>query len=293
MSPEITVSEQDIAAVDYEVEYNNRARVPEHPDIIAGWVRDAAAYRELAECELDLRYDKGARCTLDLFYPANGHDDAPLALFIHGGYWQAMDGKTFSSLARGLNRHGISVAIPTYDLCPDVTVGDIVDEMRACCVWLWKRHERPLTVFGHSAGGHLTAAMVATDWPAIDASLPQNLCVRGYAISGLFELAPLVETSINGALSLDTTAAQNLSPLTWPVAHATHLTAAVGGLESPEFLRQSKTVCETWRRHGVETAYREMDGKDHFTVISDLADPDSTMVREIVELARREVLKGP
>ena len=279
--------------MDFEVEYNNRARVPEHPEIIAGWTRDAAAYRELARCELDLRYADGARCMLDLFHPASGNDDAPLAVFIHGGYWQAMDGKTFSSLARGLNEHGISVAMPTYDLCPDVTVGDIVDEIRTCCGWLWRRHGKHLTVFGHSAGGHLTAAMVATDWRAADASLPSDLSVRGYAISGVFELAPLVETSLNDALGLDPEKAGELSPIGWPVAQATHLTAAVGGLESSEFVRQSKDMCKAWRGQGVETAYREIDGKDHFTVISDLADPDSAMVREIVSLVRREVPKGP
>ena len=279
--------------MDLEVEYNNRARVSEHPEIIAGWVADAEAYRGNANCELDLHYGDGARCTLDLFHPANGRDDAPLALFIHGGYWQAMDGKTFSSLARGLNGHGISVAIPSYDLCPDVTVGDIVEEIRTCCAFLWKRHQKPLTVFGHSAGGHLTAAMVTTDWPAVEATLPQDLCTRGYAISGLFELAPLVDTSINTALGLDAETANALSPLHLPVGRAAHLTAAVGGQESPEFLRQSKTVCEVWRRNGVETAYREMDGKDHFTVISDLADPDSAMVLEITALARVGVPRGP
>ena len=279
--------------MDLEVEYNNRARVPEHPQIIAGWVSDAETYRDSADCELDLRYGDGERCTLDLFHPASGHADVPLALFIHGGYWQAMDGKTFSSLARGLNGHGVSVAIPSYDLCPDVSIGDIVDEMRRCCAFLWQRLQKPITVFGHSAGGHLTAAMVATDWAGFDASLPPDLCVCGYAISGLFELAPLVETSINGALGLDVETAGVLSPLTWPVARATHLTAAVGGLESSEFLRQSKKVCEVWRGRGVETAYREIDGKDHFTVISDLADPDSAMVREIVSLTHRGTPKGP
>lgn len=279
--------------MDLEAEYNNRARVPEHPEIIAGWTADAENYRGAAECELDLRYGEGARCTLDLFHPAHGHADAPVALFIHGGYWQAMDAKTFSGLARGLNGHGISVAMPSYDLCPDVGVGDIAEQMRQCCAFLWQRLQKPLTVFGHSAGGHLTAAMVATDWPAYDASLPQDLCVRGYAISGLFELAPLVGTSLNTALGLDAESAGTLSPLNQPVAHATHLTAAVGGRESSEFLRQSKTVCDVWRRHGVETAYREIDGKDHFTVISDLADPDSAMVREIVALTRRGTPKGP
>ena len=103
--------------VDYEVEYNNRARVPEHPALIAGWARDAAAYREQHPPRA-CPYGAGARNTID-FFP--GGDDGPIVVFIHGGYWQALDGSFFSHLAGGLNAHGISVAIPSYDLCPDVT----------------------------------------------------------------------------------------------------------------------------------------------------------------------------
>jgi len=279
--------------VDFEVEYNNRARVPEHPEIIDRWQQDAASYRSQTQCELDLAYGDSARSVLDLFHPGNGDGDTPLAVFIHGGYWQAMDGKTFSMMVRGLNGHGISVAVPTYDLCPDVTVEEIVRQIRQCCIWLWHRYEKPLTLFGHSAGGHLTAAMVATDWRDEDASLPADLCRKGYAISGVFDLAPLIGTSINKAAGLDAASATHMSPLHWQPARGAHLTAAVGGEESSEFLRQSRTVCETWGDLGVHSAYREIDGANHFTVLDDLTDPDSVMVREIAHLARSGALKGP
>lgn len=279
--------------MDYEVEYNNRARVPEHPDIIAGWQRDAGDYRAQADCELDLAYGDSARNVLDMFHAKSGDDDTPLAVFVHGGYWQAMDGKTFSTMARGLNRHGISVAVPSYDLCPEVTVAEIVGQIRRACIWLWRRYGKPMTVYGHSAGGQLTAAMVATDWRAEDTALPDALCRRGYAISGVFDLVPLITTSLNGALGLNEASARDVSPLHWQPPQGAHLVAAVGGEESNEFLRQSKTVCETWGALGVRTAYREIDGADHFTVINDLADPDSVMVREITAMARADVLKGP
>ena len=114
-------------AVDYEVEYNNRARVPENPSIMAGWARDAAAYRERHAPRL-LRYGPGARHVIDLFA---GDREGPIVVFIHGGYWQALDRSSFSHLAAGLNAHGVSVAIPSYDLCPDVTVGEIVRQMQS------------------------------------------------------------------------------------------------------------------------------------------------------------------
>ena len=153
--------------IDYEAEYNNRARVPEHPQIFAAWVRAAAAYRNAAvtarRAELGIRYGASARQTIDLFFPPEG-DAAPLALFIHGGYWRSLEPSSFSHLARGLNGRGVAVAVAGYDLCPQVGIADIVDQMRHACLYLWRRRGRPMLVFGHSAGGHLAACMLATDW---------------------------------------------------------------------------------------------------------------------------------
>ena len=115
------------ADVDYEVEYNNRARVPENPAIIAGWSRDAATYREAHPPKV-IAYGAGARHRIDLF---SGDGAGPIVVFIHGGYWQALDGSFFSHLAAGLNAHGIDVAVPSYDLCPAVSIADIIAEMRA------------------------------------------------------------------------------------------------------------------------------------------------------------------
>ena len=120
---------------DYEVEYNNRARVPEHPDLIAGWARDAAAYRE-RHVPRHVRYGAGARNVID-YFPGSGH--GPIVVFIHGGYWQALDNSFFSHLASGLNAHGIGVGIPGYDLCPDVSVDGIIAQMREA----WRGWDSP------------------------------------------------------------------------------------------------------------------------------------------------------
>jgi arylformamidase len=271
-----------VTGVDYEVEYNNRARVPENPGLMAGWAKDAAAYRE-RHAPQSIAYGPGARNTIDLF---SGSDNGPIVVFIHGGYWQALDGSSFSHCARGLNTHGIAVAIPSYDLCPHVTVDTIIQQMLVATRELG-RLGRPLVMSGHSAGGHLAACLLATDWPALDPSLPKHLVIAAYAISGLFDLVPLVETSINKALRLDQATAKAASPLFWKPPEGGSLDAVVGGNESPEYFRQSRTIVDFWGKAGVSTRFGTVPDANHFTAIAPLADPASTMVARLKQLAGR------
>jgi len=180
----------------------------------------------------------------------------------------------------------VSVAIPSYDLCPDVTVDRIVQQMRMASREL-SRLGRRLVISGHSAGGHLAACMLATDWPAFDASLPEDLVIAAYAISGLFDLGPLVETSINIALRLDHAAARAVSPLFWNAPMRGSLDAVVGENESSEYLRQSKSIVDIWGAAGVATRFGTVANANHFTAIAPLADPASPMVARLKELAGR------
>ena len=182
-----------------------------------------------------------AQHVIDLF---PGDDEGPIVVFIHGGYWQALDGSSFSHLAAGLNAHGISVAIPSYDLCPGVTVDDIIRQMRMATREL-ARLGRPLVMTGHSAGGHLAACMLATDWPAFDASLPEDLVVAAYAISGLFDLGAAGRNlHQQGVASGRTQPRRAASPLFWNAPARGSLDAVVGENESAEYFRQSRTIVE-------------------------------------------------
>jgi len=257
---------------DLEAEYNNRARVPEHPAIIAGWAADAAAYRAEKPPRV-IAYGAGVRESMDVFDAEAG----ACVMFIHGGYWQALDKSFFSHMARGLNAHGISVAAPSYDLCPHARIGDIVEQMRAACAALHAESGAPVIAAGHSAGGHLAACLLATE-----THVP-----AAYAISGLFDLAPLIPTSLNAALRLDAAEAEALSPLSWPAPEGKILDAIVGGDESAEYLRQSQAIAEAWGADGAETRYEALTGANHFTVIAPLADPASPMVARLRDLALR------
>ncbi|HYD89848.1 MAG TPA: alpha/beta hydrolase [Vitreimonas sp.] len=259
-------------SLDLEQEYNNRARVPESADIIASWARDAAAYRETHPPRV-VRYGPGERNTIDVFEAGAG----PAVMYIHGGYWQAVDKSFHSHQARGLNALGVSVAVPSYDLCPYVRIGDIIAQIRAATIAVHRETGAPVIVSGHSAGGHLAACMLATE-----AHVP-----AAYAISGIFDLAPLVPTSINAKVGLDAVEAQAQSPLFWPAPKGKTLDAVVGAEESSEFLRQSATMVAAWGEAGVAARYEEIAAANHFTVIAPLADPHSAMCERVAELARQ------
>jgi len=275
--------------IDYEAEYNNRARVPEYVDIFARWTREAEDYRVEAmqerRAELGLSYGESQRQFIDLFSP-RPELTAPLALFIHGGYWRSLEPVMFSHMAHGVNAHGIAAAVVGYDLCPDVTIAEIIEQIRHACIFLWLRTRRRMMVYGHSAGGHLAGAMVATDWHTLYPNAPADLVPAAYSISGLFDLMPLVGITMNQDLRLDEASAREASPLFWPVPKGRVFDAVVGGLESSEFLRQSRLVAEAWSKAGARARYEAIPGTNHFTVVDALSDPQSAMVARLVELAR-------
>ena len=242
-----------------QAQYDNPALVPEHPAIIAGWAVDAAAYRAAAGGRLDVPYGASPRERYDWFGP----DDAPVAVFIHGGYWQKLDKSYFSHCAAGLVAHGVAVAVLGYDLCPEVTLRRIVEQMRAACAAL-----RPVLAFGHSAGGHLSAMLLASG--DVPAALP---------ISGVFDVTPLRHTRIGDALALEEAEARALSPM-FMARPAGRLHAVVGAAESEAFRGQTREMAARWGGTNDEVA-----GANHFTVLAGLSDPRHPMVRQALAMA--------
>ncbi len=267
--------------LDLEAEYDNRALVPDHVEILPRWEREAADFRAVTRFETN-RYGSAERNLVDVF---RGDDSAqnqkPLILFIHGGYWRGLGKDMFSHMAKGLLDHGFDVAIPQYTLCPDISVAGIGNEIAACCQHLAQIEKRSLMITGHSAGGHLAAMMCQKDRVA-EISVP---IVAGLGISGVYDLTPLLHVSMNTDLKLDLKSALETSPYFAAPEPGIYFDAWVGSDESDEFRRQSEDFAMKWRENAAHTTCIELAGANHFTAVEPLTNSESLLVKRIVTLA--------
>lgn len=275
-----------MSETDYELQYNSRKAIPGHVELAAQWDELAEAFRAQHPGERDIPYGSSVREKYDFFACPDADGSEPVCAYIHGGYWKSRDRKTFSHIAEGLNRQGISVALPSYDHCPNVTVMDIINQMRSFLSALWKKTHQHMVVAGHSAGGHLASCMLATRWSEVE-GVPDDLVRRAFAISGIYDLRPICNVSVNEDVRLTPQTAKAASPLFWaPPPGNSVFTAAVGGLESAEFKRQSHTLIDVWSKVGVTAGYMEIPDANHFTVVHALSKPDNPYITRIVEMAR-------
>ena len=261
-------------------EYNNRELVPEHPQFFARWAEGSARARSTMTCYLDRRYGDMPGETIDIFPARKG--DGSCMMFIHGGYWRALDKKDFSFLAPAWVDAGVSLAVVNYDLCPNVALEEIVRQMLRASRWLWLHAEQygmdqdRLYASGHSAGGHLTAMLMCAIWPAFDRGLPKDLWKGGLAISGIYDLRPLLHVDfLQQDLRLDGDSALRLSPAFMPPATRAPVMTSVGGDESGEFRRQNALLGERWR--GAFAGDIAMPRRNHFSVVDGLTDPSSAL----------------
>ena len=264
-----------------EAQYNNRLLVPNALDYIQRWPKWAAATRARLPFVTGISYGPHAREVIDIVPCPNPKG---MFVFIHGGYWRVFSKDDHSWIAETFHAAGYSVALINYPLCPEVTVGTIVESCRAAIIKIWSeaspRERANMVLSGHSAGGHMAAALFATDWRA--RGLPESPFVGGLPISGVFELAPLVLTSMNGEMRLTADTALSWSVDTLVPQVKAPLALVVGAAESPEFVRQSMDQAARWASHGATaTAY---PGLNHFSIVEELRDPSSAMFARALHL---------
>jgi arylformamidase len=267
-----------------DAQYNNRARVADHAQVLARWAQASALVRERSAAHLDVAYGSGAGETLDIFpahTPAAG--PAPVLVFIHGGYWRALDKADHSFIAPAFNAEGAVVVVPNYALCPAVSVEHIVLQMAAALAWVWRNVARyggdpaRIALVGHSAGGHLAAMLLSCRWKELADDLPAQPMAGALSISGLYDLEPLRHTPfIQADLKLTPAAVARLSPAFFPRPKSARLYAAVGLDESDEFLRQNMLIRDVWGPTAVPVC-ETVPRANHFTVLNGLADTHSRL----------------
>lgn len=272
-----------------DAQYNARAAIPEHAQIFARWAADSRAARERLHGRIDLRYGDGPNETLDVFAPP-GAAGAPILVFIHGGYWRALDKSDQSFLAPHFVDAGAVVVLPNYALCPAVGIATIALQVARALAFT-HRHAaefggdaRRIVVAGHSAGGHLAAMMLSCRWARLDAALPSDLVKSALAISGLFDLEPLRHAPfLQPDLRLTRADVKRLSPAGFPAPASGRLYAVVGGDESEEFHRQNALIRSAWGE-AVVPVCEAVPGAHHLGVLGHLADPGARLHRLAREL---------
>jgi arylformamidase len=257
-------------------------------ETVKRWNALGSAFREASKVKADIAYGDSDLQKLDLYLPKR--DGAPVLVFIHGGYWRnpLVNRVSCSFCFEPAVSEGALVAMVDYDLCPKVTLDGIVAQLRRVCSWLWA-HAREfggdpakLHIAGHSAGGHLAAMMAATRWREMAEELPADLVKSILSVSGLFDLTPLRRTSLNADLHLDAQMAVRNSPQHLEPATPLPVSLFVGARESEEFHRQSRSLADAWRNLGCETDFQAISGKDHFTIMESLAEPESQLARAVL-----------
>ncbi|MGB1286325.1 MAG: alpha/beta hydrolase [Aggregatilineales bacterium] len=250
------------------------------------WQRDSETARQILNAHLDCRYGDANRETIDLFIA-----DEPTTrwlVFIHGGYWRVTEKSLYSFIAASFVKAGYNVAIPEYDLCPAVTLLTLIEQCRRAIAWLTKNASEyspgcdEIVLSGHSAGGHLTGMMFATDWQTYDVN--PDIFIGGIALSGLFDLDPLIQTEKNTAIKLTLDEAVALSPARLTPQINAPLVLVAGARESSEFHRQNHVLhgAPGWDR--ITSAPLSLANIQHFDILDAFMDINSDMWQTLDKL---------
>lgn len=264
-----------------QAQYDNRALVPEHPKIFELWAQASRLAREGLSRRLDVAYGPGEKERLDIF--PSRRDNAPVLVFIHGGYWRSLDKSDVSFVAPSFVNAGAMVVLPNYSLCPQPGgIHTIALQMTHALAWvhrnarLYGGDPGRIVVAGHSAGGHLATMLLCCDWKSVGRDLPSRLVKQALSISGLVDLEPLRNTPfVQDDLQLTPKAVRQLSPVAFPAPRGT-LVAVAGTNESDEFLRQNLLIQKVWGRRAVPVC-ETVAGVNHFNILHELVDPSARL----------------
>lgn len=266
-----------------EKQYNPRTTVT--PDELARFTELGARLSEEARQKYagryDLRFGEGPLENADFFYC--GKPNRPLMVFFHGGYWRARDKKDYSFVVNGVLPLDCSVVVMNYDLCPAVTVHEIVAQTKRGLEWVhqqaqsWQIDVNQIYVSGHSAGAHIIAATLAQT--GADFQLKQHQIKKAYLISGVFDVEPVLEISVNEEVKLQPSDVQVLSPVRHPFASDVAYEVIVGGAEPKDWIGESERMAAHLTRQGCKVGLHVLPSLNHYTVLHEMDRPEGFISR--------------
>lgn len=275
-----------------DFQYNNRERVPNHQDILDELAERGTAYVESITYQADIAFGDDPDEQLDIYPATNGDQNPPVMIYFHGGYWFSRHKNDFQFIPPGFNAAGATVVVVNYGLIPKIDMAELIRQCQASVAWTYKNIAKhggdpnKIYISGHSAGGHITAMMMATDW---DAWGVDNQSIKGaLAISGLYDLEPIRHTYMNPTLGFTKDTVAQFSPIHLSPTVAAKMIVAVGGAETDEFKRHSDMITEAWAGSKTECEINVVPDLNHFTVLSDLASTEGTLnaqMRTLMELS--------
>jgi arylformamidase len=271
-------------------QYNTRLHVPNYADYFERWEHLSKETEQNLPVIKDIAYGSSPRERLDI-YPSVQPRSKTL-VFVHGGYWQTLDKSMFQFIADGFYSYGVTIVLITYPLAPVASISQIVTSCRKAMKWLFGNlsafngDENEMYVVGHSAGGHLAAMLMATDWKRFDPHL-SGLVLKGVcAVSGLFNLVPIQLSYLNAVLGIDNQTAKENSPVRLQSFTACPLLVAVGEAESEEFINQSREFYRCWKDNGPDIQLLQLPQQNHYSIAEAIIDTQSPLYQALLQLMK-------
>ena len=267
-------------------EYNNQTKVTNFKNFVAEWAALSATARDEHPNTTTWIYDDASNQKLDIVYPAAASlSEVPVQIFFHGGYWKALSRENFYFVARAFADHGIATAIVDYELIPQIDMAELIRQCRQSIAYIYQNatalglDSSEIHISGHSAGGHIAAMCLATDWSELQQELPAQIVKSAVGVSGLYDLMPISKCFLQDDLKLTSAEVADMSPVNLTPPKAGKMHCLVGAKEGPEYFSQSENLAENWPH--ISQAPDILEPYNHFTIMSAFADPTSAPARLI------------
>jgi arylformamidase len=271
-------------------QYNTRLHVPDYADYFERWEQLSRETEQKLPVIKDVRYGNLQRERLDIYRSLQ--PQSKTLIFIHGGYWQMLDKSMFQFIANGFHSYGITTVLATYPLAPEASIGQIAVSCRKAIQWLYNNlttfngNPDQIYVAGHSAGGHLAAMLMATDWKVFNPRIPADVLKGVCAVGGLFNLVPVQLSYINKVVKMDMETAKNNSPVRLEPLNSCPFILAVGEAETAEFNDQSKELYTCWKNKGADIQLLQLPGQNHYSITETMVDPQSSLHQALLQLMK-------